>query len=851
MPGTPAEVWWPREAAETLGLPALASRIVKVPRAQWESAVRAYYAPMVAQREAGDRVEAVATSLAQATPYLRLVLMREQAAPPGDVRFPGPLPGTIEVLALDTKVSDRYVSERLAAAWGEPLEQVRTVAEAQVLALTIDEADRAHAGRPSVRSYSLESHGGYIGPVIRHLAERLPDAMGPFGAYVGVPTPGGLIVRPLAAGMDLRGDLGEVALLCQAVWDKATTRIDPVPFWLRPDGKIVPGPLRLDEAGAAGSFLPGLAGVLAALDPRELLPVAGWAQGKLSPDLYVRFAGCVSAELGYAAPEEVAKLGSGLGLAALADACGSAPFATWPDAIREHLQREKDAHEDVRTLASGEAEDRDTALAALVTWIDAPAADLAAEVAQPVGETGFVEVLGIMANGHAQVLKPPAAAALGPADELFARGREAIRASLQVTASPAELLSGEEVIVTGHPSPTAAIPHLMAWLPDVVGPFGAFVAAGDAWRLNVLPIPDAFVALDLPSMLGAAAGAAMGAEWPIPPSVFWLGPDRLEVLHLEVSDGVVTGVTSSADVALLITRLPAEPRRLPPGLEEILGPDGARRFYGLLHAAVVERLGSDPAGLAELSVASIREAASRCAPRPREDWPGEIRGWMDAMAAPRRELDRLTLSSDYSAVGPSLQLKISRRELAGSQLARDVGGGLAVYPVIDSARRSRRVTHAMLERWQVDGDRCHADAASNTAHDPNLVDEPMYADQPAVRQLYSPTAEREAAGLCLHLRHPGTRRGFIVSITHGSRAHYIRLDDAGAVSTIPVFAKVIADIYRNADRAADAHSPWLFWLKPGGPPIELFNVLEPTPPIDRLPPEFVAMVRADGPGRPH
>jgi hypothetical protein len=61
------------------------------------------------------------------------------------------------------------------------------------------------------------------------------------------------------------------------------------------------------------------------------------------------------------------------------------------------------------------------------------------------------------------------------------------------------------------------------------------------------------------------------------------------------------------------------------------------------------------------------------------------------------------------------------------------------------------------------------------------VDEPMCPDNVSARQPYARTAEREAAGLFIHLRQPGTRRGFVVSITHGSRAHYLRLDDPGPV----------------------------------------------------------------------
>ena len=840
MPGTPAEVWWPREAAEALGLPALSAGLARIPRRHWEAAIRRYYRPLVVRREAGDRVEAAAATLDLAVPYLRLALMREQSKPPGDVCFPGPLPGTIEVLALDAKVSDRYVSERRAAEWGAPLDQVRALAEAQVLALKIEEADRTQIGRPAVRSFSLEQDGPYIGPVIRHLAERLPDAMGPFGAYVGVPEPGGIVVRPLEAGMDLRGDLAEVALLTQAIWEKTATPIERVPFWVRPDGKIVPGPLQFDDRGAAGSSMPGLAGALAALDPREILPVAGWAQGTLSPEQYTRFAGCVSAELGHAAPEQVAMLGSGLGLSELARECSTLAFPEWPNAIGAHLRQETEVRAGARLLASGSAETVEATLDALVTWIAEPGADPEAQVEHAIGTTGFVEVLGVMAH-VASPVTPSAAAAMGPLDELFARGRQSVRSSLTVTPARAMHVSGASVRVSGNPSPTAAIPHLMTWLPEAVGPYGALVAVGNAWWLEVLPITDASAVLDLPELLGAAVGASVTAEWPVPPAVFWLSPDRLDVLKVELSEGVVTGVTSSASLAGLVTRLPTNAQQLLPGLEGILDSEGAQRFYSFLRAAVVDRLETDAAGLAELNVPGMRELASRCVSLPIGEWPHEMRLWMDEMAAPKGELDRLTLATSYETVEPALALRVAPQGLSGSQLARDVGGGLTVYPVISVGHRHRRVTHAMAARWGVDAERCHRDAAARTAFAEDLIDEQMYADQPTVRQLYARESEREAAGLHLHLRYPETRRGFVVSITHGGRAHYIRLDDPGAPALIPAFSQVIAEIYRNADAVADAHSPWLFWLAPDGRLIELFDTTMPMPPLGRLPAELLAV----------
>ena len=508
--------------------------------------------------------------------------------------------------------------------------------------------------------------------------------------------------------------------------------------------------------------------------------------------------------------------------------------------VEAHLAPIQATFDAANAMLREAGEDRDSRRAHLATWLVSGDDSREDWVTRPLGETGLFEILGFHASGTAVPVSAAAAATLGAPQELFELGEDAIRRALVVEPAGLELLSGEASLVTGLPSPTAAIPHLMTWLPDAVGPYGALVAVGDASRLVVLPIHDASAVLDLPALLGLAVGASMRAAWTIPPTVFWLVPDRLEVIHVVITDGVVTTATTTADLAALVARLPTAPQRLPAGLPAILGPEGSRRFYGLLHAAVVRRLTDDPAGLSELTLFLVRDLAGTVRDLPAADWAKAIDEWIDAVAAPRRELDRLTVATDYAEVVPSLGLRVSRTALAGSELARNIGGGLASYPTIDAGPRHRRVTYAMLERWGVDADRCFADAASNMAGDPALIDEPMYADQPTVRQVYSRTAEREAAGLCLHLRYPGTRHGFVVSITHGSRAHYVRLDDPGAMSTIPVFAKVIEGIYREADEAADARSPWLFWLTPDGKLIELFDVLQPLPQPDGLPTEFRA-----------
>jgi hypothetical protein len=836
--------------AAELSLVNLLPLLEKIPTDKWPQFIHAFFEDGRARRAAGDAVEARAQTFEAATEVMRIHWMRKSGAPAGDVTIDGPVPDVVEVLALDAGDSMRHVSERLFSRWGVTVDEAVRVARDRVLACPVVRTDLSAQGHPAVRVISLEHEGPWGGALLTGLDRLDPSAIGVFGTLVGAPVENALVYRALDVSDGLRADLSHLSVFTyRFAEDQKEHGFLKFPLWRERDGRTRPVAFRFSDAGELlDSHDPGFAGVLAALDPQELLPVPGWAQGILSEHAYTRFAGCVSAVRGVR-PSEIGELGSALVLQPLARQCRAVGVDEWPTLVEAHLapiQADLDA---ANAMLWDAGQDRDTRRDHLVTWLQLANDPQEGLVTRPLGETGFIEVLGFHASGSAVPVPPAAAANLGALGDLFELGSEAIHRALVVEPAGLELLSGEASWVTGLPSPTAAIPHLMRWLPDAVGPYGALVAVGDASRLVVLPIHDASAVLDLPALLGMAASASVHAAWRIAPTVFWLGPDRLDAIHVVMTDGVVTAATTTADLAALVARLPAAPRRLPAGLPDILGPEGSRRFYGLLHAAIVQRLADDPAGLSGLTRFVVRDLAGSVRDLPVADWATAIDAWMDEMAAPRRELDRLTLATDYAEVLPSLGLRVARTALTGSELARDIGGGLATYLTIDAGPRHRRVTFAMLERWRVDADRCFADAASNTAGDPALIDEPMYADQPAVRQLYSRTAEREAAGLCLHLRHPGTRRGFVVSITHGTRAHYVRLDDPGAVTTIPVFANIIAGIYREADKAADAHSPWLFWLRPNGQAVELFNILEPMPRIERLPTEFVAMLGVGGPAR--
>lgn len=829
--------------AAELSIPNLIPVLVKIGPWRWDAALHQFYSQTGAFRAAGDAIEARSQSFEAATEALRIHWMPASARPLGDVAVDGPLADTVEVLALDAGASIRHVSERLFAQWNVTVEDAVRVARERVLSLPLTPLDLSASGHPEVRGLSLEREGPYVGALFHELGRIAPEAIGLFGSLVGVPVGNALLWRALNPEPELAGDLVALAAFTYDVAAKTAAETGDgflrMPVWRRPDGRSTLVSLRIDDDGALlGSHHPGFSGALAALGVLPAVDVPGWARPALDPARYTRFAGCVAA-LRDVRIEDVARVASAWSLAGLAADCARMPFEDWPPFIADHLGRIDAAEEAAKRVIANAAVDPDTARRHLVTWLDAPEAGEEQQTTRPVGASGLVEVLGVYVDGHAVPMPEAVQASLGGPDELFALGADHIRSTLAVADPIVPMIAADARWVTGDPSPTGSLPHLLEWLPDLCGPYGAVVALGDADRMLVEPITDASLALDLPKLLSHAAGGASTAAWAVPATLLWVTPAGIDSWRL---DSAEARAVASRGLALLIARLPGEPARLPPGLVESLGADGARAFYALLHAEVVARMQSAPADLVELTPISVKDFATGVLGEPRGEWRARIAQMLDEAAGPRRELDRLALATSYASVAPSLRLRVSRPDLAGSELVSKVPGGLVAFPVVESGRRYRRVTHEMLNRWGATADQCRADALRNTALDPDLVDEPMFADNTAVRQLYARAAEREAAALGLHLRHPGTRRGFAVSITHGSRAHYIALDDPRGPQSVPAFAGMMAEIYRAADAASDARSHWLVWLRPDGQVTELFDVLGPVPGRDGLPSEFVAML---------
>ncbi len=838
--------------AAELMLPRLIPLLAQSPRAGWPKLLHSVLEGNRVNREAGERVEAASQTFESAREHLRIHWMPAAMAPEGDVVVPGLLPDTVDGLALDAGPSVRHLSQRLFDRWGVPVEDVVAAAHERVLELPLERWDFAKELSPALKAISTAKEGPYIGPIVRDIARVDPSAIGLFGTIVGAPVDSAIVYRALDDAPGLRRDLALLVVAMSRVLDTQTAgdhEFLKLPVWRRSDGTAEPVTFTFEGDTEAtftvtGSHSPSFEGVLTALDPLEQLPVPGWAQGVLHRSAYTRFAGCVAAVRGVY-PREVALLGSAYSLGGLVAQCRTLSFDEWPAVIAAHIEAMRASESAAKTVIDAASFDADSLRGNLVTWLEDSAAVAPGVVSRPFLTPGLSEVLGIHVDGHAVPVPAATAALAGYPDELFSAGRERIRGGLTVARDgQIVMLSGRAQAVRGQPSPLSAIAEVLTWLPDLCGPYGALVGAGSADRFTILPISDASAVLDVPHLLGLAAGSATDAPWAITPHVFWVSADRVAVFRVQVTMGIVTALAAPPDLASIVARLP-EPATLPAGLAEMLGPDRARRFYSQLRAVVVDLLAADPLAItAEFTPVIVRDLAASCRDVPPQQWPEILRRDLRERAAPRGELDQLSVGS-YHDASSRLLVRVARADQAGSQLARDVKGGLVAFPCLHVMPRWRRVTLAMLEAWGVTADQCYADALAATAVLPDLVDQPMFPDAPLfVRAIYAEGMEIEAIGLALHLRYPGSRRGFVVSITHGSRAHYLRLDDEGAAKALPGFATAIAGIYEAADAAADALSSWLVWLTPDGRILELLDARRPFPGPEGLPPEFVAMIRA-------
>jgi hypothetical protein len=632
--------------AAELMLPRLIPLLAQEPRAVWPKTLHSLLEGNRVKREAGERVEAASQTFDAAREYLRIHWMPAAMAPVGGVVVHGLLPDTVDGLALDAGPSVHHLSQRLFDRWGVPLADVVSAAHERVLDLPMERWDFAKELSPALKAISTAKEGPYIGPIVRDIDRVDQAAIGLFGTVIGAPVDSAILYRALDDAPGLRRDLAMLVLAMSRVLnspESAGHALLKLPIWRRADGSAETLTFTFEGDTestilVSGSQNPAFEGVLTALDPLEILPVPGWAQGVLHKSAYTRFAGCVAAARGVR-PHEVALLGSAYSLESLVAQCRTLSFDEWPAVIAAHIDALRASETAAETAIDTAGFDADSLRGNLVTWIEESAAAAPGVATRPFLGSALVEVLGVQVDGNALPVPAETAALAGYPDDLFRAGRERVRAGLVVADEGGlAMLSGTTRVVRGMPSPLPAISELFAWRPDLCGPYGALVAAGSADRLQVLPISDASVVLDLPEMLALAVGSAVDAAWAIGPRVFWVSPDRIDSFSVLVAEGVVTGLTVPPNLVSLVARL-AEPRQVPPGLADLLGPDRARRFYGQLRAVVVEQLGSEPLAVAaEFTPIVVRDFAVACKDVPPERWPEVLRSEFRERAAPRAEL---------------------------------------------------------------------------------------------------------------------------------------------------------------------------------------------------------------------
>ena len=284
--------------------------------------------------------------------------------------------------------------------------------------------------------------------------------------------------------------------------------------------------------------------------------------------------------------------------------------------------------------------------------------------------------------------------------------------------------------------------------------------------------------------------------------------------------------------------MPAVP---PFQLDEIL----QKRWQPFLRAfeqEFVQRVQDDLAHVTEVRGSTLRDYATDCARLGEKAWPEYLRARFDEVAVRQARLDYLSISSTYEEARSSLLVRVDR---SAGVVNRRLPGGLRSSLFLSNPPRYRPLMRATIARWGVDEATCWSDAEGNLAGLEDLVEEPIPGGHPSWHALDSPTVGGDAAALYLHRRHPGTRSGFIVAITHQGRAEFVRLDDRGAAGSIAAFGQQVRAIFRRARDADDELSSLLLWLRPDGSIVELYDALEPFPGLDRLPSDLALIVRRD------
>lgn len=587
---------------------------------------------------------------------------------------------------------------------------------------------------------------------------------------------------------------------------------------------------------AAGSFtrnrlLGNAAGSWSLIDPTKLdreaneedrLDVPGWAARVLDPAKYPLFALRVGVEVGVD-PGAVGELGSALSLTELARRLDLEPVSEWAELVHKHVEGEGASSAGARKLVERAAMDPAGVLDHLVAHLEAFERIGVDQPSRPSPIPGIVETLSVQGPSGAGT---PLTTwdGLGTLQELFDLGERHIRAGLRVSDLPHSVLEIRAFAIEGPYSGSAALLHLADWCPQVLGAYGTLVIPGNAERLIVVPVDDSGIIYALPGLVGGAAGAWLTATWKLRPVLAWLSPDRVDLFEIELGPAdTVMKVRGPADLATLLARLPEPEDRIPNGWEAEVGltQEQSLQLLPIVRLELLRRITEDVAQLPVISARTLVDLATIGRDQPRAKWTDEVSSYFDIMVNDRRELDRLTGGAPYEEVRPHLWIQLEKSGSGGPTTThRSVADGLVSSLMLNtSGPRKRYVARALASAWGVTEAQLWEDAAANLLAAKIVTSE---AGGP-VRKYSVANREAEALGLLLHRLPDSCPNGHLVGLMHKGAAYAMRLDDASAVRDLARFGGFVADIHGKAAAFDDELSAHVFWLRPDGELVDLFD----------------------------
>ncbi len=323
------------DVAARVDLPDLMNHVAAYARTNWPMVVAAYYTKNLKSVRDGAELEKRAARLEDARPYFTAMLEAGDPPRPVGLAVEGLLPGTRYALCLQNEDVVRMILPSMLAGWDATPEMFLQAGRDRAAAAPV--AKSKLESRPSITVLNC-APGVWSALLVTRLDDVEPDAVGPFGTLLVLPSPNMALVRPLTFGTDLRSDVTGLAVAHDAWLKEHPDTVHRNLLWRRVTGEVVEIDMSLTETPAGRKLNvadPRFRGVLTAIEPLASLPVPDWAAELLTPEEYTRFAGTVAAFMkpGGGAPDEIARITTELPVAALARICSTVDLEDWPRVV--------------------------------------------------------------------------------------------------------------------------------------------------------------------------------------------------------------------------------------------------------------------------------------------------------------------------------------------------------------------------------------------------------------------------------------------------------------------------------------------------------------------------------------